>query len=275
MTNRSTFPLAIDSFNYLSEVLSSDKTNVERYQTLLLKETRTTAEETELTDLKTTLYNAGKIVSSESFNKIFDCMTNLEDYFLNRVMVDLAALDVGILQTDLDAHMSNLLNPHSVTKSQLGLSNVDNIQQATKAEFNIHTSNLTNPHSVTALQVGAYSKSESDTTFAKKVQDNWITFTLQNGWIKDTSTASYRKNNFGEVEIKGRIKNGSTGIGVTITTLPIGYRPIEDKTYAVISHNGGSAVVGQVDILTSGIIRYVAGGNYYLSLDSIPPFSVV
>jgi hypothetical protein len=113
-----------------------------------------------------------------------------------------------------------------------------------------------------------------NTLTAKKQQEEWTNFVLQNGWVKDTSTAAYRKNQFGEVEIKGRIKNGSTAIGAVMAPLPVGYRPIEKKSYVVICHNGGGVVVGQVDIGTDGSISYIAGANYYLSLDSIPPFSV-
>jgi hypothetical protein len=52
MTNRSTFPTAIDSFDYLSEVLTSDKTNIDRYKVLLMQETRTIDEENELANLR-------------------------------------------------------------------------------------------------------------------------------------------------------------------------------------------------------------------------------
>ena len=40
--------------------------------------------------------------------------------------------DVSIVQTDLNAHKANTSNPHSVTKSQVGLGNVDNTSDANK-----------------------------------------------------------------------------------------------------------------------------------------------
>jgi hypothetical protein len=40
-------------------------------------------------------------------------------------------------------HISNKANPHAVTKSQVGLGNVDNVKQATKSEFDTHTANST------------------------------------------------------------------------------------------------------------------------------------
>nr|WP_262382945.1 phage tail protein [Bacillus infantis] len=49
------------------------------------------------------------------------------------------------VQQELTEHKDNKNNPHSVTKTQVGLSNVDNVQQASKAAFDSHlTSNA--PH---------------------------------------------------------------------------------------------------------------------------------
>jgi hypothetical protein len=42
----------------------------------------------------------------------------------------------------------------NVTKAQVGLGNVDNEQQATKAEFAAHSGNKNNPHGVTKAQAG-------------------------------------------------------------------------------------------------------------------------
>lgn len=71
------------------------------------------------------------------------------------------------LETGLDEHDKNTTNPHKVTKAQVGLGNVSNVEQATKTEFDSHASSKTNPHSVTASQVGAYSKVESENRYAK------------------------------------------------------------------------------------------------------------
>ena len=57
-------------------------------------------------------------------------------------------------KVEFTAHSTNKSNPHAVTKAQVGLSNVDNTQQATKVEFTAHISNVSNPHSVTKAQVG-------------------------------------------------------------------------------------------------------------------------
>ena len=55
---------------------------------------------------------------------------------------------------DFQHHLDNHNNPHSVTKAQIGLENVTNVEQASKQEFNAHATNRNNPHGVTKSQVG-------------------------------------------------------------------------------------------------------------------------
>lgn len=57
-------------------------------------------------------------------------------------------------QADLNAHINNQNNPHSVTKQHVGLGNVTNVEQASKVDFQNHLNNRNNPHSVTKAQVG-------------------------------------------------------------------------------------------------------------------------
>ena len=57
-------------------------------------------------------------------------------------------------QADLTGHIKNQNNPHNVTKAQVGLGNVTNVEQASKQEFQHHLDNHNNPHSVTKAQVG-------------------------------------------------------------------------------------------------------------------------
>lgn len=57
-------------------------------------------------------------------------------------------------KVDFQAHLNNRNNPHGVTKTQVGLGNVTNVEQASKQEFNAHATNRNNPHGVTKSQVG-------------------------------------------------------------------------------------------------------------------------
>ena len=73
-------------------------------------------------------------------------------------------------KTDFDSHVNNKNNPHTVTAVQIGLDKVINVKQASKVEFDSHTSDNSNPHKVTAAQAGAYSKDESDQKLATQKQ---------------------------------------------------------------------------------------------------------
>lgn len=57
-------------------------------------------------------------------------------------------------QADLTGHIQNQNNPHNVTKAQVGLGNVTNVEQASKQDFQHHLDNHNNPHGVTKTQVG-------------------------------------------------------------------------------------------------------------------------
>lgn len=86
---------------------------------------------------------------------------------VNRV-VEEANTDIANKDTLVDTHTTDKNNPHEVTKSQVGLSNVDNTSDldkpvstaqqtaisAVQTNLNTHTENTDNPHSVTKAQVG-------------------------------------------------------------------------------------------------------------------------
>ena len=92
------------------------------------------------------------------------------DEKINNTIIELDTLtgEVRVLQDNLDQHITNLDNPHNVTKEQIGLDNCDNtsdmdkpISTATQNELNkinqsitLHISDNNNPHTVTKAQVG-------------------------------------------------------------------------------------------------------------------------
>lgn len=89
--------------------------------------------------------------------------------------------------SDLISHIGNKLNPHAVTKAQVGLGNADNTSDINKPvstaqntailnaktevqnNLNTHKADISNPHSVTAHQVGAYTQSETDAKIASLI----------------------------------------------------------------------------------------------------------
>lgn len=85
-------------------------------------------------------------------------------------------------QAKVNAHSLLTTNPHNVTKSQVGLGNVDNIQQATKSEFNTHAAD-TALHVTSAKQAawdaketpaGAQAKADAAVASAKGYTDTEV-----------------------------------------------------------------------------------------------------
>jgi hypothetical protein len=101
------------------------------------------------------------------------------------------------------------------------------------------------------------------------VQEAWNTPTLLNGWVAfggSTETASYYKDEFGVVHIRGMIKGGTGTDGTTIFNLPIGYRPSNNK-YITIANNNAFAVLS---IKTTGNVdTNMTVSNVWISLDNI------
>ncbi|MBG9768702.1 phage baseplate upper protein [Bacillus vallismortis] len=81
------------------------------------------------------LYNE-TIQTVEELRKKFEDLENIETK-------DGAQKKADAVQANLDTHKNEKSNPHGVTKIQVGLGNVDNVQQATKAEFNTHNTDST------------------------------------------------------------------------------------------------------------------------------------
>ncbi len=97
----------------------------------------------------------------------------------------------------------------------------------------------------------------------------WTNLTLQNSWVNygtPFTTARYIKSADGIVSLSGLLRSGSTASDVVIATLPAGSRPSGRTLYGIAS---GNVAMGRIDIDTSGNIRYMAGGNAWISLDGI------
>ncbi|WP_440697350.1 phage baseplate upper protein, partial [Bacillus subtilis] len=92
------------------------------------------------------LYNE-TIQTVEELRKKFEDLQNIETK-------DGAQKKADAVQVNLDTHKNDKSNPHGVTKSQVGLGNVENVKQASKTEFDNHVDDTSNPHKVTADQVG-------------------------------------------------------------------------------------------------------------------------
>ena len=181
--------------------------------------------------------NDAAIESSDSFTALAQALIDVNSNksalsaridSVEQQLVDVADNTNAALQ-ELGAHKASTENPHGVTKTQVGLGNVDNTSDANK------------PVS-TATQTALNLK-------ANKVKQAWITPTLLNG---ATGTVQYRKNDFGDVEFRGSL-NGTAG--ASPFTMPAAYRP-------GIIYNG---VVSGTDSITSKNIQVLVTGPLYIT----------
>jgi hypothetical protein len=109
-----------------------------------------------------------------------------------------------------------------------------------------------------------------DANKANKVQEDWITATLQNGWTTvDMYTAKYMKDEFGFVHLKGEVKDGA--LATTILTLPPGYRPEEGAfSIGIFCKSGTSKMLTDVNIYAdTGELKIWTGGTTQVILNGI------
>lgn len=120
-----------------------------------------------------------------------------------------------------------------------------------------------------------YASSATTATVANNIingvstnQPPYIAPTLLNSWGNFDSTtediAGYYKDDSGIVHIKGMLKNGT--VGTAVFTLPVGYRPLKTKRFAILS-NG---VFASVAVDSTGGVNIDAGAsNLWISLANI------
>ncbi|WP_217591689.1 glycoside hydrolase family 55 protein [Cohnella sp. GbtcB17] len=97
--------------------------------------------------------------------------------------------------------------------------------------------------------------------------------TLSNGWTDydptDFGQASFSRDMNGKVSLDGLIKDGSATAGSVIFQLPEGYRPAKARKFIVSTLEGGVAQIGEIQVLATGQVLFMSGGNDYLSLNGV------
>lgn len=83
------------------------------------------------------------------------------------------------------------------------------------------------------------------------------------------NAASFYKDPWGIVHVRGLVKQNQTGIVPpgcpTIFTLPAGYRPAREEIFATTSNDA----FGSARVLTNGAVNMVVGNGAWISLDGI------
>jgi hypothetical protein len=95
---------------------------------------------------------------------------------------------------------------------------------------------------------------------------------FENSWVNygDTfSSASFIKDRFGVVHMRGLVKSGT--LGTTMFTLPSGFRPAKTDIYWQAGNTGAAYVSSRVDVATGGTVipHATQAGNGWLSLKGI------
>jgi hypothetical protein len=105
-----------------------------------------TSEKRFVSDIEKATWNA-KETPAGAQEKANIAETNAKSYTDDKID-DLAGVGrttetVKEVADELVSHKANTANPHNVTKSQVGLANVDNVKQASKTEFDSHNNDTT------------------------------------------------------------------------------------------------------------------------------------
>ena len=101
---------------------------------------------------------------------------------------------------------------------------------------------------------------------ANKIQEDWITPTLINGWEAQNihQIPKYYKDEFGIVHIEGCVKSGLNGSD--LFNLPNGYRTNSTHRYAT---SNSDTTVGRVDVRAGGQVAPHKGSSVYIYLSGI------
>lgn len=123
---------------------------------------------------------------------------------------------------EIDSPESNG-SPNGRTMIQLRSLSADNATQKPRITIGANTGDSSNV--TVAMRGTVYAESYVSGT---ATQENWIAFSLLNGWITDPFTGvapAYRRTATGMICCRGWSTAGAVAAGTVIATLPVGYRP--------------------------------------------------
>lgn len=99
---------------------------------------------------------------------------------------------------------------------------------------------------------------------ANQVQSPSVVCTLSSGWAHGSSQLKYFKDQFGIVHLYGSVIKSSGG--TTITTLPVGNRPIDRVNIIVMEGDDSTSKIGLLGIDASGNVLSQTTRNCYISV---------
>ena len=115
--NRSTFKSAnsysIDTFTEMFDISASDASAIEEWKSLKIKTSRTTEEEARFTTLTNQLKN--KLFSAENYNKLLDCIVNLENLYVDKGLTQINQTINEYVQNYAQTDINNTLGGYVQT----------------------------------------------------------------------------------------------------------------------------------------------------------------
>ena len=180
-------------------------------------------------------------------------LDSLADYTKTKKdLADNTSVDgkVNGVRQELDTHIEDLLNPHQVTKGQIGLGNVDNTADADKP-----VSNSTQAAIISAVSTKA-DKSYVDNALSNKSDKTYVDNQLA---IKANKSDVYTKLETYTKQESSDLVNSSISTALTPvnTSLDLAKRGIANSYDSSLTYNSGERV-----ILTNGdIVKSTINGN--------------
>lgn len=174
-------------------------------------------------------------------------LDSLADYTKTKKdLVDNTSVEgkVGGVRQELNTHIEDLLNPHQVTKGQIGLGNVDNTADADKP-----VSNSTQAAIISAVAPKA-DKTYVDTALSSKTEKTYVDNQLT---LKANKTDVYTKQQSSDL-----VNNSiSTALTPVNTSLDLAKRGIANRYDSSLVYNSGERVV----LTNSDIVKSTVDGN--------------
>ena len=167
-------------------------------------------------------------------------LDSLADYTKTKKdLADNTSVDnkVGGVRQELNTHIGDLLNPHQVTKGQIGLGNVDNTADADKP-----VSNSTQAAIISAVAPKA------DKTYV----DNQLTFKANKTDVY-TKSETYTKQESNDL-VNGNISTALTPVN---TSLDLAKRGIANRYDSSLTYNSGERVI----LANGDIVKSKVDGN--------------
>ena len=137
MPNLSVFPSQIDTFIAHFDAIASDIPYLKRIEELRMKENKTPAEQTELTDLITAYRD--KLFLAQDLNKLQDAIVNLETFFTANVEDHIQEKQKEF-QTYIDNKTNEILSQQNTAINTINTTKADAVNKVNLTVTNAETS---------------------------------------------------------------------------------------------------------------------------------------